>query len=41
MNLVAQEYQAEFVVGLGDNFYQSGVTGINDPTYDTNWKNVF
>lgn len=42
MNQIAQENRAEFVISLGDNFYDpSGVSGINDPAYNTHWKNIF
>jgi hypothetical protein len=31
MSATAAQYKAEFVVGLGDNFYQAGITGLDDP----------
>lgn len=26
---------------LGDNFYPSGVTSVDDPKWQTNWKDLF
>lgn len=31
MGETAASYKAKFVVGLGDNFYLSGITSLDDP----------
>ena len=37
----AETHEAKFVVSLGDNFYPTGVTSVDDPQFDTKWKNVY
>ena len=31
----------KFIIALGDNFYDSGVTGLNDDKWNTTWYNNF
>jgi len=37
----AKYYQASFVVGLGDNFYNDGVSSTTDSMWITHWKYVY
>ena len=30
-----------FVVNAGDNFYPTGVTGVNDPVWESEWGRVY
>jgi tartrate-resistant acid phosphatase type 5 len=32
---------ASFVVTVGDNFYENGVNGVDDPLWRTVWRNVY
>ncbi len=31
---------ASFVISSGDNFYEQGVASVNDPQFDTAWRDV-
>ena len=31
----------DFVLGVGDNFYDYGVKSVDDPIWDNNWRNIF
>lgn len=33
--------QVDCILGLGDNFYPSGVLSVNDPLFNSCWRNVF
>lgn len=35
------EYDCDFIVTTGDNFYPDGVTGVDDPRWYTNWYDVY
>ena len=37
----ADQYNASFVVGLGDNFYDYGVSETNDTLWKTHWSDVY
>lgn len=41
LNKVAQTINAEFVIGLGDLFYDNGVKNVNDKRFDITWKDVY
>lgn len=41
MNNIADQYGSQFVVSVGDNFYNSGVTSITDPKWDKLWLEVY
>lgn len=41
MNTVAQQMNSSFVVAVGDNFYNAGVTGVDDPKFQEVWNNVY
>ncbi len=35
-----EQNNASFVIGTGDNFYPIGVASVDDPQFDTNWRDV-
>jgi tartrate-resistant acid phosphatase type 5 len=37
----ARELNARFVISVGDNFYDDGVTGIDDPQWRASFENVY
>mmetsp|Transcript_14471 Transcript_14471/g.15147 ORF Transcript_14471/g.15147 Transcript_14471/m.15147 type:complete len:296 (-) Transcript_14471:98-985(-) len=42
MNLYSEIYGGpNFILGLGDNFYPSGVDSIDDRQFQTSWENIF
>ena len=42
MEEIASIEQINFILGTGDNFYDpDGVTGVNDPNWDTHWRLIY
>jgi acid phosphatase len=41
MALAAKSANARFVISVGDNFYESGVTSVDDPQWQTSFENVY
>ena len=42
MDEIAAAEEIDFVLGTGDNFYgPDGVTGINDPAWNTHWADIY
>ncbi len=41
MDTVAGETAAKFVVAVGDNFYEDGVTGLDDPHWKESFEDVY
>ncbi|KAK3244751.1 hypothetical protein CYMTET_45651 [Cymbomonas tetramitiformis] len=41
MGNYAEKYGAAFVLGLGDNFYGSGVRSTNDPQWESKFESVY
>src|SRR5690242_12262748 len=37
----AEQLGAAFVISVGDNFYDNGVTGIDDPHWKTSFEDVY
>jgi len=37
----ARELDARFVISVGDNFYENGVTGIDDPAWQKSFESVY
>lgn len=35
MGVIGEQLDIDFVISTGDNFYDSGLTGIDDPDFDT------
>lgn len=36
-----QKHTCSFIVSMGDNFYPSGVEKLNDPRFNSTWKEVY
>jgi tartrate-resistant acid phosphatase type 5 len=41
MGETAAQIRARFVISVGDNFYEDGVTGVDDPKWRTSFENVY
>jgi acid phosphatase len=41
MGQTAKEIGARFVISVGDNFYQDGVTGVSDPQWKTSFEDIY
>jgi acid phosphatase len=41
MGLTAQSIGARFVISVGDNFYEDGVTSVTDPQWKTSFEDVY
>lgn len=41
MGLVAAALDARFVISVGDNFYEDGVQGVDDPQWQTSFEDVY
>jgi acid phosphatase len=41
MGKVAQALNARFVISVGDNFYEDGITSVDDPQWKTSFEDVY
>ncbi|KAJ3090594.1 hypothetical protein HK102_003259 [Quaeritorhiza haematococci] len=41
MDDYAGRFGSDFVLSVGDNIYQNGVTSVDDPKWNTQWYNIF
>ncbi|KAK7320204.1 hypothetical protein RJT34_04940 [Clitoria ternatea] len=41
MGSVAAKLNIDFVISTGDNFYDDGLTGIDDPSFETSFSNIY
>ena len=41
MARLAERWPVDFVVSTGDNFYKSGLKGVDDPAFDSTFTNVY
>ncbi|CAI9096879.1 OLC1v1033120C1 [Oldenlandia corymbosa var. corymbosa] len=41
MGKMGEEADVDFIVSTGDNFYDDGLTGINDPAFEESFTNVY
>jgi tartrate-resistant acid phosphatase type 5 len=41
MGVAAREMDAKFIISVGDNFYESGVSSVNDPQWQTSFEKVY
>lgn len=41
MGIIGEELNIDFVVSTGDNFYDNGLTGVDDPAFEESFTNVY
>lgn len=41
MGKIGEELDIDFVISVGDNFYESGLTDVNDPEFENCFTNVY
>jgi len=41
MGRVAEKLNIDFVISTGDNFYDDGLTGINDPAFELSFSKIY
>ena len=41
MGLIGEKLGIDFVISTGDNFYDNGLTDINDPAFDESFINIY
>ncbi|ONK61330.1 uncharacterized protein A4U43_C08F28750 [Asparagus officinalis] len=41
MGKIGEELDIDFVISVGDNFYESGLTDVNDPEFENSFTNVY
>ncbi|XP_062113240.1 purple acid phosphatase 7-like isoform X2 [Humulus lupulus] len=41
MGIIGEKLDIEFVISTGDNFYEDGLTGVNDPAFYESFSNIF
>ncbi|KAK7260573.1 hypothetical protein RIF29_26727 [Crotalaria pallida] len=41
MGIVGEQLDIDFVISTGDNFYDNGLTGIDDTAFDDSFTNIY
>ncbi|KAF2316671.1 hypothetical protein GH714_042012 [Hevea brasiliensis] len=41
MGLIGEELKIDFVISTGDNFYEDGLTGVDDPAFFESFTNIY
>lgn len=41
MGRIGKELGVDFVISTGDNFYEDGLTGINDPAFEESFSQIY
>ena len=41
MGIAAERIGARFVISVGDNFYEAGVAGVNDPAWRSSFEDIY
>lgn len=41
MGVIGQQLDIDFVISTGDNFYDSGLIGIDDPAFEESFTNIY
>ncbi|XP_015868024.3 purple acid phosphatase 3-like [Ziziphus jujuba] len=41
MGLVGEKLDIDFVISTGDNFYEDGLTGVDDPAFKESFSNIY
>lgn len=41
MGEIGEKLKIDFVISSGDNFYEDGLNGVNDPTFQHSFTNIY
>lgn len=41
MGMVGDKLDIDFIVSTGDNFYEYGLTGVDDPAFEESFTNIY
>lgn len=41
MGRVGEELNIDFVISTGDNFYEDGLTGVDDPAFEQSFTDIY
>nr|XP_023879927.1 purple acid phosphatase 3-like [Quercus suber]POE76318.1 purple acid phosphatase 3 [Quercus suber] len=41
MGIIGDKLDIDFVISTGDNFYDDGLTGVDDPAFDESFSNIY
>ncbi|KAA8532417.1 hypothetical protein F0562_032453 [Nyssa sinensis] len=41
MGIIGEKLDVDFIISTGDNFYDNGLTGINDPAFDESFSKIY
>lgn len=41
MGKIGEKDDIDFVISTGDNFYNNGIKGVNDPTFLQSFSNIY
>ncbi|KAM2781140.1 hypothetical protein COP1_010938 [Malus domestica] len=41
MGLIGEKSNIDFVISTGDNFYEDGLTGVDDPAFNESFSNIY
>lgn len=41
MGVIGEKLDIDFVISTGDNFYEDGLTGVDDPAFKDSFTNIY
>ncbi|KAJ4973666.1 hypothetical protein NE237_006840 [Protea cynaroides] len=41
MGRIGEEVEPDFIISTGDNFYENGLTGVDDPAFEESFSNIY
>lgn len=41
MGIIGDKLDIDFVISTGDNFYDDGLTRVDDPAFDESFSNIY
>lgn len=41
MGMIGEELDIDFVISTGDNFYEDGLTGVDDKAFEESFSNIY
>jgi len=41
MGIIGEKMDIDFVISTGDNFYDDGLKGVDDPAFDDSFTNIY